>query len=211
VSTRRTTRGESRSEQLRRAAADLFLARGYDGVSLDEIVRVAGGSKANIYSFFGGKQGLFLAAVEELCDELLAPLTLIDIGADEFVATFRRTARTILDIMLNDRAVALYRIVVAAAPHCPAAARLWFASAPARAHKVLAAVLERKQQADGMSLDDCHQAAVLFHDMLTLRMHFEKLLGLREAHTAGELDAQVEAAVALFLQGFAASGSRALP
>jgi hypothetical protein len=41
-----------------------FLERGYDAVSLDDIVHHAGGSKASIYKYFGSKEGLFKA----ICD-----------------------------------------------------------------------------------------------------------------------------------------------
>ena len=46
VSASPTTRSEERRRKLLVAAADLFLASGYDGVSMDAIVAEAGGSKA---------------------------------------------------------------------------------------------------------------------------------------------------------------------
>ena len=49
------SRGEVRNSRLQKVAADLFLKRGYEGVSIDRIVEVAGGSKSTVYSEFGGK------------------------------------------------------------------------------------------------------------------------------------------------------------
>ncbi len=46
------------------SATELFLEKGYDAVSLDDIVNHAGGSKASIYKYFGNKEGLFTA----ICD-----------------------------------------------------------------------------------------------------------------------------------------------
>ncbi len=60
---RRTRRGEARDALLRARAAVLFLERGYDSVTVDDIVREVGGSKGSVYSFYGGKEGLFLAAI----------------------------------------------------------------------------------------------------------------------------------------------------
>ena len=54
---------EQRRERIVRAAAPLFLKKGYDNVSIDEIIGVVGGSKATIYAWFGGKEGLFEAVV----------------------------------------------------------------------------------------------------------------------------------------------------
>ena len=49
---RRTRRGDKKSEQIRSIATELFLRHGYDGVSVDEIVRIVGGSKTNVYNHF---------------------------------------------------------------------------------------------------------------------------------------------------------------
>jgi len=62
---RRCSRGEkwlqgerglrARNSKLRTVAADLFLKRGYDGVTIDKVFELAGGSKSTVYSEFGGK------------------------------------------------------------------------------------------------------------------------------------------------------------
>ena len=44
-----TKRGHERCIGLLISATELFLERGYDAVSLDDIVQHAGGSKASIY------------------------------------------------------------------------------------------------------------------------------------------------------------------
>lgn len=59
-----TKRGHERCIALLESATTLFLERGYDAVSLDDIVQHAGGSKASIYKYFGNKEGLFKA----ICD-----------------------------------------------------------------------------------------------------------------------------------------------
>ncbi|MCU4580016.1 TetR/AcrR family transcriptional regulator [Acinetobacter gyllenbergii] len=59
-----TRRGEERRFALLLCATDLFLEKGYEAVSLDDIVNHAGGSKTSIYKYFGNKEGLFTA----ICD-----------------------------------------------------------------------------------------------------------------------------------------------
>ncbi len=53
-----TRRGIERRLALLLSATELFLEKGYDAVSLDDIVNHAGGSKASIYKYFGNKEGL---------------------------------------------------------------------------------------------------------------------------------------------------------
>ncbi|EXR80733.1 bacterial regulatory s, tetR family protein [Acinetobacter baumannii 541915] len=59
-----TRRGIERRLALLLSATELFLEKGYDAVSLDDIVNHAGGSKTSIYKYFGNKDGLFTA----ICD-----------------------------------------------------------------------------------------------------------------------------------------------
>lgn len=59
-----TRRGHERRLALLLCATDLFLEKGYEAVSLDDIVNHAGGSKTSIYKYFGNKEGLFTA----ICD-----------------------------------------------------------------------------------------------------------------------------------------------
>src|SRR6201999_4632719 len=72
------SRAEVRNSKLQKVAADLFLKRGYEGVTVDKIVELAGGSKSTVYSEFGGKCGLFISSIESLCQEANEPLTKID-------------------------------------------------------------------------------------------------------------------------------------
>src|SRR3984893_2769479 len=69
VKVRRTRpRGEVRRSQILDAAAQVFLENGYAGATIDLVIERAGASKATVYSFFGGKDGLFAAIVEERCE-----------------------------------------------------------------------------------------------------------------------------------------------
>ena len=56
--------GERRAAMIA-AAHDLFVANGYDAVSLTAIVRKSGGSLATLYKLFGSKEGLLLAIVQD--------------------------------------------------------------------------------------------------------------------------------------------------
>jgi AcrR family transcriptional regulator len=205
---RRTGRGDERIARLRSAAATLFLERGYAGVSIDDIVHVAGGSKTNVYNHFGGKHGLFLAAVTLLCDELLDPLTSIDVAEFDVLPGLRKIARVLLKVILDERALALHRVVAAEALTCPDAARLWFDSAPAQIHGMLAAFIARHQDKGALRPGDPRQAAIFFHDMLTLNMHFQRLLGVRESFSNDELEDHIDAAITLFTHGFAVPARR---
>lgn len=56
--------------RLLQAAIRLFSARGYHGVSVDEIVAAAGANKRMVYHYFGSKSGLYAAALVEVFGRL---------------------------------------------------------------------------------------------------------------------------------------------
>ncbi len=61
----------TREEVLRRST-DLFARKGYEGARLQELVEVTGLNRFSLYKEFGGKEGLFQAALEAYLGELKA-------------------------------------------------------------------------------------------------------------------------------------------
>jgi AcrR family transcriptional regulator len=56
------------------AAARLFAARAYDGVSVDDLVGELGVHRNSLYKVFGSKRGLYLAALRWHLDNAVRPL-----------------------------------------------------------------------------------------------------------------------------------------
>lgn len=70
-------RGRPRGVSPRQAldgAVRVFWALGYDGASVDRLCRETGMPRASLYQDFGGKQGLFLAAIDHYAETRLAPV-----------------------------------------------------------------------------------------------------------------------------------------
>src|SRR5690606_14879724 len=58
---------ETRQREIVALVAPLFIERGYERVTIDDIVAVIGGSKRTLYERFGGKAGLFEIVIGEYC------------------------------------------------------------------------------------------------------------------------------------------------
>ncbi len=164
---RRTRRGEERDGQLRARATELFLELGYDGVSLDDIVRDAGGSKTNIYNFYGGKDGLFTTIMADMLDEITSPLRQMPLTGLSLEAGLRMFATTLLAVLLQERHLAFQRLVMAEALRHPQIGSKWHRNGPVATQTVLAAFL-REQQVLGLIIPtiDLRRVAVFFHDMV---------------------------------------------
>ena len=60
-------------ERILDAAAKVFLERGFEGASVDEIADVARAGKPTIYARFPGKEALFAAVMARTCAKSPAP------------------------------------------------------------------------------------------------------------------------------------------
>ena len=65
---------EQREQLILEVAGQLFARAGYDSASMDEIAELVGVSKPVVYSYFGSKEGLYLAYVERAGRELVERL-----------------------------------------------------------------------------------------------------------------------------------------
>lgn len=65
-----SSRGDVSRERLKAAAARLFASRGYNGVTVRELAKAADVNVAAVSYHFGGKKGLYLAALENLMEEM---------------------------------------------------------------------------------------------------------------------------------------------
>jgi TetR/AcrR family transcriptional repressor of mexJK operon len=182
-------------------ASELFLAKGYDGVSLDEIIAAVGGSKTTIYSYFEGKEGVFVAAVSALCDEILAKLLRTKAFSMPLREALQAIGHAYLDAVLSPRAVALQRLVIGEAHRFPEVGRIWFESGPAQTYRLLTDFFEERRRTGEIASVDPHKTAVLFHDMLTYEIHQQVLLGIMAKPKRAVLSDKVRSAIDVLLNG----------
>lgn len=75
---RRRLHVDERRHLLIEAAQRLFSTRSIDDVSVDDIAAESGASRALLYHYFASKQDLYVAALREAADELVARVTAVD-------------------------------------------------------------------------------------------------------------------------------------
>src|SRR5882762_3248136 len=193
------SRGEVRNSKLQKVAADLFLRRGYEGVTIDKIVELAGGSKSTIYSKFGGKCGLFISSIENLCRESNEPLTKIDYTGLNLEESLKRLSFHILKLITAKRAVELHRLAVGEALNCPEVGEAWYTHGPARTASFILSVLQAHQDELRKTTIPLEDVAVILHDSLTGDILYRLLAGVGKHQNDAELERMACAAVDLIL------------
>jgi AcrR family transcriptional regulator len=182
------SRGEVRNGKLQQVAADLFLMRGYEGVTIDRIVELAGGSKSTIYSEFGGKCGLFISSIENLCRESNEPLAKIDYTGLNLEESLKKLSFHILKLITAKRAVELHRLAIGEALNCPEVGEAWYTHGPARTASFLRSVLEAHRDELRNTTIPLERIAVILHDSLTGDILYRLLAGVGKHENDAELE-----------------------
>lgn len=126
-----------RTGEIVNCAARLFIAHGFQHVSLVAIAREAHVAVRTIYVKFGGKPGLFSAVLQAQRDAVfvdMPPMALDGRPLDEVLCDF---AERYLQLVTSERALALLRMVVSEAPGNPELCQSFMLAGPGRTREKL--------------------------------------------------------------------------
>ncbi len=189
------------------AAAGLFIAQGYGAVSMDAIARGAGVSKATLYAHFNSKDQLFATIITEACRANLDWPGLLQAGGQDVRAALTALGRRILGFLLEDRALAIYRVVVAESARFPELGRAFLDGGPAKARLLCGAWLAEQAEAGRLRpMPDPGLAADQLMALLRAGPHFRATLGVPPPPSEAEIDATVAAAIDTFLAAYGPRG-----
>ena len=152
-------------DAIRDAAARLFLERGYQGTSMDEIAAAAQVSKQTIYTHFADKEALFTALVMANADRVegfLAQLGDLVRSATDVEDGLTRLADAYLSTVIRPEVLRLRRLVLAEAGRFPHLARTYYEGVPARMYSTLSALFEELDRAGSVRVPDPRRAAEQF-------------------------------------------------
>ncbi len=122
VGGKRDTNRKERSDALSRAGLKLFLERGVENVTVDEIAREAGTAKGNFYRYATDKRDLVDAIIQPMAaafDEAFERCELQTVNArttSELTGAYMRLAMDLFQAITNEPAVALLYLQEARAP-----------------------------------------------------------------------------------------------
>lgn len=183
------------------AAKRMFTAHGFERVSMDQIAAEAGVSKLTVYSHFGDKEALFMAAISAKCEEQLTDrLFAVDPGKPlrEQLLTI---ARVFFGLIMSEEAVAIHRVVTTQNASSNLGMMFWEAG-PCRTQVAMEAFLREEIAAGQLEIPDVHRACAQLHSMLKGEPHIKLLCGYPPP-TPEEADAHVQATVDMFLRAYA--------
>lgn len=193
----------AKRRQILHGAREVFLAKGYDGASMDGIAKAAGVSKGTLYVYFQNKECLFEALITEQKRTLAE--NLFDTAGDstDFRAHLVRIARRYLDYMAAPEHIASIRMVIGAMERFPAFGPVFYAAGPQTGIEKLAAIF-RTAVAAGRLREDCDVgvAAGHFMDLCASGTLKRLLFHVETRPDPARMAESVEAAVDVFLRAY---------
>lgn len=211
MSTTETPAAPSSAKDERRSAIvalanEIFLANGYAGASMAMIAARLGGSKATLYNYFGSKEELFVAVVEQKCEQILRLLYRSEIeGGGDFQHALTRFGERFLEMMLSEDTIAAYRLVTAESARFPELGRAVYESGIRQGELRLAEFMQRAKDAGQLRSDaNVEVAAKQFFNLCKSSLHERRLWLVTPIATKDEIHAQISAAVATFITAYGA-------
>lgn len=186
-------------DQVLEGARTVFMRDGFEGASVDDIVREAGVSKATLYSYFPDKRLLFLEVAKTECraqsDAAVAQVEATEDLREALTSAAKRMSR----FFMSDVGMQVYRIVVGESQRFPELGREFYQAGPAQVRSVLKQFLQCAMDAGKLKIDDLELAVDQFPELCKAGLHLELAIGLRSSVTEKEIDRVVDGAVDVFL------------
>jgi AcrR family transcriptional regulator len=191
-------------ERILDAAGRVFLERGFQGASVDEIADAASAGKPTIYARFPNKQALFTAVVERLVRRNTSVYALSCAG-DSIEARLHALATIVLNRVLAPETIGLIRVAVAEARRFPDLATSVSCMGRQRQIEAVASVFGELAATDAIGASSAfapeklQETARRFLDLVVLPMLMRALFGEDLAALRTEIEPHASRSVAFFL------------
>jgi len=200
---------ESRSDRKRKlllaAATEIFLDKGYDGTTMEDVAMKAAVSKPTVYRFFSDKERLFAEIVRATTgeiDELVRLVVEIMAEQTDVAAGLMMLARRFLSALMQPRVLRLRRLVMANAERFPDVGRGWYEQGFDRVLATLGTSFRSLADRKLLQVEDPLLAANHFVGML-LWIPINKAMYTGDYRSSpGKLEGLAVAAVRAFLAGY---------
>ncbi|HHS81886.1 MAG TPA: TetR/AcrR family transcriptional regulator [Devosia sp.] len=190
--------------QVLAGARQVFLSDGFEGASVDDIARVAGVSKATLYSYFPDKRQLFMEVANSECT-MMADRALELIGEGKPPREVLCIAASqLVRFMISDFAMQCFRICVAERDRFPELGQAFYTAGPEMGRKRICEYFVDACARGELIIEDVDMAAEQFSELCKVRLWTRAVLGIQEVFSEAEIEDVVENAVDTFLARFGA-------
>ena len=193
-------RGLARQQKFLETAEEMFLTQGYASTSVNEVVRLAGGSLVTLYRMFGNKLGLFEAVFRKKTMTFFNELEEGVVWSDDIERSLLGFGQHMQSVILRSDGIAIYRLVLMENnADQQEIQRIYYKYGPQVAIKMLATYLDKQVAADKIAIQDTYLAAAQFMEMI--KGPFVNRLLFGEVISEKEVQSALVQGVQIFMKG----------
>jgi len=196
------SRRPEKTEKIVEAAGQLFREQGYGAVSMDQIARDAGVSKATVYAHFESKERLFAAIIEHGCTTYLEGIVPAVEQLDDMREALTRIARSIENFLLAPKTLGIYRVIIAEGPRFPELAQAFVQNGPLPFLKILTEFFDCANKRGLLKVPNTRLASHQFVWLVRGPLYMRRILNIDLPNEPG-VDDVVEGAVEMMMKGYA--------
>jgi TetR/AcrR family transcriptional regulator, mexJK operon transcriptional repressor len=201
------TRSARKDREIIEAATAAFIAKGYDGTSMEEIATKAGASKQTVYKHFTDKETLFSEVVESTAsqtNDVVESVTMLLSEAQFMEGGLQQLARRMTTTLMDDNLLKLRRLIIANADRMPQLGRSWYEKGFERMLASVASCFQKLTSRGLLQTSDPRLAAShLFGMLLWIPMNEAMFTGSNPRSKA-DLERHADASVEAFLAAYGA-------
>lgn len=193
------TRKGRKYDDVLSGAREVFLAQGFEGASVDDIARVAGVSKATLYSYFPDKRLMFLEVARAECRRQV-------LGAEDKIGpnvnlkeALTIAAVTLVEFFTSGFYQRMFRVIVAETERFPELGRQFYETGPLMGRNRMVEYLTEAEARGEIQIEDKALAADMFSEMCRADLFNQLLFGITDKVSQVQKDRIINGAVAMFL------------
>ncbi len=195
-----------KTEAILTSARTLFLERGYDATTLDDVAAASNVAKTTVYNNFRDKEHLF----SEVIESITARSTVILAALEEPLFSDSPVEDRLIEFgnrlvtgVLQPSVIQLRRLAIAEAPRFPELVTRFWSHGPGRTTELLARALREADSRGELRVPDPNAAALVLAYTL-LGAALDRALMVQGAHMSpSDITAHVDHSVAAFLRAYA--------
>lgn len=190
-----------RSLRVLKAAEELIIEPGFTGLNLDMVVERAGCSKSTVYEFFGSKEGLLIAMLEQLIEEFQQQIEESVDSEKTIEQGLYAYTKLSLKRVLSEQHISLIRAILYESARTPSIGKTYYKAGPSAAIQQVAGYLKKKAPASDLRIDNPLQAAKDFYQLI-FGLVYAYLFGAGKTLSGGAIEKEAKRIVDTFIKSY---------
>lgn len=185
-----------------KAATELFLEKGFQDVSITNIMDRAGCSRETIYRYFKGKEDIFASAIQLQMEAYLATMESITMGSDDLRQGLVNWSLALIDSVTAESYIQFRRLVFSEVNSRPEHGKLYYDLTYEKGTNAVADFFRLRQREGKLKAIDPRRLAAYFVGMLLYELVHQRVLGVCKKPARARAAKLVNQTVDDFLLGY---------